>query len=347
MSAHRPTRRDLLTFGAPFVQGKGAGVAPARVPPLDELVNVLEFEEAAKLTLDRTAFTLCAGSHRDAFDRMTLWPRVLVDSAPLSLAVDIFGQQMFAPLIVGPVAEQRRFHADGEKATVQGAAAANAAVVLSSRSSYPIEEIGAHAKTALWYQVYLDRAISEVRAQMTRGVKAGCRAVCLTVGSAPASASARGALDVRPDWLAVERLSQAVDVPVLLKGVMTPADARRAVESGVKGIVVSNGGRSGARRAPIEVLTAIVAAVESRVPVLIDGCFRRGSDLIKALALGARAVLVARPVTWGLAAYGADGVRAVLQLLQRDLARTMVNVGMPTIERVDRTLVKIHTRPSS
>ena len=346
MSAHRRTRRDLFAVAAPFFQGKGGG-EPARVPPLDELVNVLEFEEAARLTLDRTAFALCAGSSREAFDRMTLWPRVFVDSAPLSLAVDLFGQQMFAPIIVGPVAEQRRFHTDGERATVQGAAAANATVVLSSRSSYPIEEIGAGAKTALWYQVYLDRAISEVHAQMRRGVKAGCRAVCLTVGSAPPTTAAQVAPDVRPDWLAIERLSQAVDVPVLLKGVMTASDARRAIEGGVKGIVVSNGGRLGARRAPFEALAAIVDAAGSKVPVLIDGSFRRGSDLIKALALGARAVLVARPVTWGLAAYGADGVRAVLQLLQRDLARTMVNVGMPTIESVNRTLVKIHTRPSS
>jgi 4-hydroxymandelate oxidase len=350
MSTSALTRRDLLAVvGAPLRQhAPHADGEQRRLPPLGELVNVLEFDGAAKIKLDPAVYAAIGGSHRDAFDRITLWPRVFIDSAPLNLATELFGEKMFAPILVGPVGQQRQFHPDGEHATVQGASAAKATVVISSRSSYPIEEIKAKAPagTSLWYQAFLERDSKSVRSQIERAINAGCRAVCLTLGGPWSERSSPVATGARPDWRAIEQLRQGISVPVLLKGVTTASDAQGAVDRGIQGIVVSN--RDLTRGpATIEVLASVVDAVGARVPVLVDGSFRRGTDVIKALAFGARAVLLGRPPMWGLAAYGADGVQAVLQLLQAELARTMINVGKPTLDTLDRSLLKIHRRGSS
>jgi 4-hydroxymandelate oxidase len=347
MSARILTRRDLFTdAGTPLLQAQNAARNQPRVPPLGELVNVPEFEEAARIKLDPALYATVAGGDRDAFDRITLRPRMFVDSAPLNLTTELFGEKMFAPILVGPIGQQRQFHPEGELATVQGASAAKATVVISSRSSHPIEEIAARSKTTMWYQVYLDRDLNGVRSQIERSIQAGCRAICLTIGTPPTAHSSQTAAP-RPNWRAIEELRARLDVPVLLKGVMTSADAQGAVDRGIKGIIVSSGGLSGARPAPIEALASVVDAVGSRVPVLVDGSFRRGTDVIKALAFGARAVLLGRPPMWGLAGYGSEGVQAILKLLQTELARTMVNVGKPTIDMLDRTLVKVHGRAST
>jgi 4-hydroxymandelate oxidase len=131
---------------------------------------------------------------------------------------------------------------------------------------------------------------------------------------------------------------------VLLKGVMTPADAKRAVAQGFQGVIVSNYGpaQTARRPAPIQVLPAIAEAVGGKSVVLVDGSFRRGSDVLKALALGARAVLLARPAIWGLAAYGADGIQTVFEMLQSDLARQMISCGTVSLKAIDRSLLRIH-----
>ncbi len=347
MSVTRISRRNMLTVGAaPLLQAQNAAREEPRLPPRAELVNVSEFEEAAKIKLAPAVYATISRGDGEIFNRMTLWPRVFVDSAPLNLATELFGETMFAPILVGPISQQRRFHQQGELATVQGAVAANATMIVSGDSSYPLEEISAAAKTTIWYQAYLNRNASDVRKDIERGTKAGCRAICLTVGGPTAARSSQGASVPRPDWRLIDQVLQTGGVPVLLKGVMTPADAQTAVDRGLQGIVVSNGGLAG-QPAPMEVLASVVDKVGARVPVLIDGGFRRGTDVVKALALGAKAVLLGRPVMWGLAAYGADGVQSVLSMLQTELARTMVNVGRPTIQSLDRSLVKIHRRASS
>jgi 4-hydroxymandelate oxidase len=348
MSTSRFTRRDLLAFVGVPQQSPNANGERRRLPPLGELVNVLEFDDAAKIKLDPATYASIGGSHRDAFDRITLWPRVFIDSAPLNLTTELFGEKMFAPILVGPVGQQRQFHPDGEHATVQGASAAKTTVVVSSRSSVPIEEITARATagTSLWYQAFLERDTKGARSQIDRAINAGCRAVCLTLGGPWPERSAPVATDARPDWKAIEQLRQGISVPVLLKGITTAADARGAVDRGLQGIVVSSRNLTGGP-APIEVLASVVDVVGAGVPVLVDGSFRRGTDVIKALAFGAKAVLLGRPPMWGLAAYGADGVQAVLKLLQAELARTMINVGKPTLNTLDRSLVKIHRRASS
>src|SRR5262249_6585984 len=157
--------------------------------------------------------------------------------------------------------------------------------------------------------------LDAVRGQVQKAVDSGCKVVCLTLGTSGAAA----------DWSTIDRLRQGIGVPLVLKGIMTPDEAQAAAKRGVGGIGISRyGGRSiTGQAAPIEVLPSIVDAVGGAVPVLIDGGFRRGSDILKALALGAQAVLVARPPLWGLAAYGAEGVQTVLEMLQNELARDM------------------------
>ena len=181
--------------------------------------------------------------------------------------------------------------------------------------------------------------------------RSGCQAVCLTVGVAPASAvrGSAAARAVAPDWNAVSLLRRGLTVPVLVKGITTPEAARQALRHDVQGLVVSSysGVGSGATRSLILDLPGILDVVSGNVPVLVDGSFRRGTDVVKALALGAKAVLVGRPIMWGLAAYGADGVQGVIEMLQTELARYMAMCGKPTLSALDASVLRVHAaRPA-
>jgi 4-hydroxymandelate oxidase len=311
------------------------------MPPSGELVNALEFEEVARLTLPAAAYSTIAGGDRAAFERITFRPRMMVPALDMDLSVELFGDTHFTPILVGPVADQKRYHTDGELATVRGATAAKAAMIVSSRSSVPIADVAAQAKTPLWFAAYVDEEGAEARLQ--QAAAAGCTAICLTIGAS--LENGRPAANPRADWKAIDRLRRNLAPPILIKGLMTTQDAKAAVERGAHGIVVSNhGGVASNTLAPIEVLPSIVDAVGGRVPVLVDGSFRRNSDIVKALAFGAQAVLVARPMMWGLAAYGAEGVQAVIEILQSDVARNMGALGAPTLKALTRSMVKVHQR---
>jgi 4-hydroxymandelate oxidase len=306
------------------------GEPPGRIAPVQELVNVFELEAMAQRKLDSVAFAEIAGSERSAFDRITFRPRMMVETMKLDLSIELFGQTLFTPILVGPTSQQKRFHPQGELAMVRGAAAAKAVMVVAGRSSFPIEEIAAEAKTPLWYQVDPEPDSSEVRRRIDKAVNAGCKAVCVTIG----------------DWSAIDRLRQNIKVPVLLKGIMSPEEADKAARMGVQGIVVSNYASPAISgiASPIEMLPSIAGAVGGKLPILIDGSFRRGSDILKALALGAQAVLLARPTLWGLAVYGADGVQKGIELLQTELARDMAGCGRVNLKSIDSTVVRIHRR---
>jgi 4-hydroxymandelate oxidase len=364
MNAHNLTRRGALGAAGAIVAGALGSSAPAPVSvppppalprqeppdaalvPRAELVNTLEYEEQAKLKLAPAVFAQIAGGERASFDRITLRPRLLVPTLEMDLGVTLFGDRLFAPIVVGPIADQRRFHADGEKGTARGAAAAKAVIVVSSRSNVPLHEI-AQVGTTVWYQVFASDAAA--RTQIQDAVNARCRAICITVGAVPATNGARVATVARVDWTAVAALTRASSVPVLVKGIATPEAAKLAVQQGVDGIVVSNyGGLAGSVTAAlILTLPKIVDAVAGRVPVLVDGSFRRGTDILKALAFGAQSVLVGRPAMWGLAAYGADGVQGVVEMLQTELARYMGMCGKSNLKILDRTLLKEHGVPAS
>jgi 4-hydroxymandelate oxidase len=302
-----------------------------RAPRPEDLVNVLEFEDVARLKLPAAVYSTIAGSDRAAFDLITFRPRVLVPMLDLDLTVELFGAQHFTPILVGPVADQRRFHPDGELATVRGASAAQAAAIVSSRSSVPIGALAAEAKTPLWYSVYAEDAPTAA-SQVRQAVDAGCQVICITS---------------RPpvDWKAIDAIRKGVILPIVIKGVMNDHEATAAIERGVAGIVVSNHGDTSPRaRAPIDVLASISDIVRDRAVLLVDGSFRRGSDILKALVLGAQGVLLARPVMWGLAGYGVEGVQTVIEMLQSDLARHMGALGAENVKSLDRRMIRIHRR---
>jgi len=349
---------SLWLTGSPFLESqdappKLAGEPPGRIAPREDLVNVYEMEAAAQRSLAARVFSEIAGSgDRSPFDRITFRPRMLVDVTRLDLTLDLFGAKMYAPILAGPASDQKRFHPEGELAMARGAAAARAGLIVSDRASQPIEKIAAEAGSApLWYQIYPEIDMAPVLARVRQAVKAGCRAVCITIGS-PYLGAAGSPLKLAPlasprmDWALVDQVRQAANTPLLLKGVMHPDEAREAVQHGVNGVIVSAEAARfvpGLAR-PIEMLPAVVDAVSSRIPVLVDGGFRRGTDVLAALALGARGVLVTRPPLWGLAAYGAEGVQSVLEMLQSETARDMALCGKPNLASIDRGLVTIHGR---
>jgi len=306
------------------------------LPPLNELVNVLEVEDVARGVLGRLDYEriakgagagLTVRHNRDAFDRITFRPRMLVDVSTMDLSTELFGQKFYAPILIAPMARPRRVHEEGELAMAQGAGAAKSVLVVSREPSVPLEKIAARATAPLWAQTSPDPA------QARRLIAAGAKALCVNAGP-----------DL--DWDSFRSLREASTVPVLLKGVLSADQAVTAVEKGAQGLIVSNCGGKIVDGLPatIEALPRITEAVGNRVPVLADGGFRRGTDILKALALGAKAVLVGRPVLYGLASYGAEGVKVVLEMLHYELALNMGLCGKPDVAALDRTVVKIHRR---
>jgi 4-hydroxymandelate oxidase len=334
-------RIGSMAAASPLVAQEPTGIEEplARITPRADLANVLEIEPAARLKLSPSAYSLIAGGDRSFFEKITFRPRMMVNTTKLDLRVRLFGEEIFAPILAGPISLQQTFHADGELAMVRGAAAAKTLAVVSSDSSYPLETIAAEAKTTLWYQVSPDADINAVRARAQHAVKAGCKAICLTV-----STPHRHPPAPHLSWAMIDQIRKGLGVPVLLKGIMTVEEAKDAVNRGMDGIVVSNYGGliNKGFASPMEMLPAITDAVGGKVPVLVDGGFRRGSDIMKALAFGARAVMIGRPAVWGLAAYGAVGVQSVFEMLQTELGRTACQTGNASVQTIERSVVKLH-----
>jgi len=303
---------------------------PPALAPRGDLVNVLEFEPQARLVLGPAKAALIAGSDRTVTDRITLRPRMNIPTRDLTLVSTLFGDEHFAPIIVGPMSDQKRFHAEGEVATARGAGAAKAAMVVSSGSSVPLATIAQAATGPLWLQV--DARSPKLKDTLAEAVAAKARAVIVTVNGG-----------ARIDWAAVDAVVKGSALPVIVKGVTRPEDAREAVARGAKGVAVSNY-REGNAAAPAALLLIqpVAEAVDGKAIVLADGSFRRGTDILKALSFGARGVLIGRPVMWGLAAYGADGVQGVVEMLQTELARYMSMCGCPTLEAIHPALVRVH-----
>ena len=304
------------------------GEPAGRIAPPEELVNTLEFEAMAQRKVDSVTFALIAGSERKMFDRITFRPRMMVNTAKLDLSCHLLGTPMAAPILAGPIAEQKRFHPEGELATAKGAAAAKAVVVIPDRSSVPLEQPAAEAKAGFWFQI----APETSRDRVQQAVAAGCKAVCLTLSDAPL------------EWKAIDGLRAGLNVPFVIKGIMRADEASEAAKRGVQGIVVSNytGKATAGLASPMEVLPSIVEAAGSKTAVMVDGSFRRGSDILMALALGARGVMIGRPVMWGLAGYGSIGVQRVLEMLQTELARDMAMCGKPNLAAIDKATVRVH-----
>ncbi|MFK0118061.1 alpha-hydroxy acid oxidase [Streptomyces sp. NPDC090994] len=296
-----------------------------------------------------------------AFDRYALLPRVLSGRETRDTTVDLPGAPRTAPVVVAPTAFHRLAHPDGERATARAAAAEGAVLVTGTASTTAVADVtGAAGDAPVWFQLYPHPRREVTEALVRRAEEAGCTALVVTVDSPVFGRHTRdlrnGFTDLPPgyaaenmrglpgappgaltdipmspavSWRDIDGIVGLTSLPVLLKGVLHPADARLAVEHGAAGVVVSNhGGRqSDAVPAAVDCLPAVVAAVAGRVPVLLDGGIRRGSDIAVALALGATAVGVGRPVVWGLAAEGEAGVRRVLAALRDEYDHTLALCG--------------------
>ena len=324
-------------------------------------------EQAWAYLAGGAADELTLQDNRQAFDRLRLRSRVLQDLRGGNTRLRLFGQDYEHPIFVAPVAYQKLAHADGELACVLGASALRAGMVVSTQASIELETIAAQSQTPLWFQLYIQPDRDFTAALVRRAEAAGYRALVLTVdapvsgirnreqragfalpaaieavnlrGMRPLAVSADPSasslllggplLNAAPTWADLAWLRAQTRLPILLKGILCAADAEQALAAGVDGLIVSNhGGRTlDGLPATIEALPEVAAAVQGRVPVLLDGGIRRGTDILKALALGADAVLVGRPCIFALAAAGAVGVAHVLQLLRAELEVAMALTG--------------------
>jgi 4-hydroxymandelate oxidase len=314
--------------------------------------------------------------NEEAFRRLRLRPRVLADVSRIDTKTRLLGRDLPFPLLLAPTAYHRTMHRDGELAVARGAGRAETTLVVSSSATTSVEEIASAATAPLWFQLYLQPEREVSLTLVRRAEAAGCTALCLTVDSpvsgpqnrieragftlppgmetpmnplanrgrrAPKPSETRMEFRVRypTTWADVEWLRTATKLPILLKGILDPADADRAVGVGVQGIIVSNHGARNLDTAPatIDVLPEIAASVAGRVPVLVDGGIRRGTDVLKALAMGATATLIGRPYLYGLGAAGADGVRHVIDILRAELEMAMALAGRASIASIDRSVV--------
>lgn len=315
--------------------------------------------------------------NREEFDNLRLASRVLVDMNEAATGISLFGREMPFPLILAPVAFQKLAHPEGELATALGAGATGAWMTVSTQASVSLEEVAAGAHAPLWFQLYMQVRRDDTLSLVRRAENAGYGAIVLTVdapvtgvrneeqrqgfhlpagveavnirGMVAAESRARagespvfkGLLDAAPTWRDIEWLRLQTRLPLLLKGIMSPHDARLALEQGVDGIIVSNhGGRTlDTLPASIAALPAIAACVGDRLPVLMDGGVRRGTDILKALALGAKAVLIGQPIVHGLAVAGAVGVAHIIGILHAELEAAMALTGRPTIGSIDSSAI--------
>jgi 4-hydroxymandelate oxidase len=356
---------------------------------MDRPINLLEYEACAGARLDRNAFDYYASGaldehtlrdNADAYARLRLAYRVLVDVSVRDSSTAVLGQALRMPIIVAPTAFHRMAHADGELATVRAAGAAGTVMILSSLSNTAVEQVVAAARGPVWFQLYVYRDRDATAGLVRRAEAAGCKAIVLTVDAPQLGRRER---DVRnrfclPEQLAVENLLPAgygklarpeqdsglaayfaslidpalswrdiawlrslTELPLIIKGIVRVDDAERAIDAGASAIIVSNhGGRQlDTSIATIDALARIGEAVGDRIELMVDGGVRRGTDVIKALALGAKAVCVGRPILWGLAADGQAGVEHVLGILRDELDLAMALCGTPNIAAITRDLV--------
>jgi len=315
-------------------------------------------------------------ANRAAFEALSLLPRVMRGSAGASTRISLLGHDLAHPVLLAPLAYQRLFHPDGEAATAMAASAVDALMVAATLSSVPMETIAAQAQGApQWFQIYLQPDRGMTRALLQRAEATGFTGIVLTV-DAPVNgirnAEQRAGFHLPPDVIAANLaglpapalpreghpildiamahaptfadlawLASQTALPVIVKGVLHPADACEALALGAQGIIVSNhGGRTLDTLAPaISALPRIADAVGGDAPLLLDGGIRRGTDVLKALALGARAVLVGRPYAMALAAAGPLGVAHCIKLIVEELAVAMALTGTRSLTRIDSDLI--------
>jgi len=319
-------------------------------------------------------------ANRTAFQHYQMRPRRLVDVSKIDMRTTLFGVAYDSPIFICPTGSNKAFHPDGEVAVAQAAKAGNHLQLLSTVATTSIEDAIAARGGSVWFQLYPTDKWQIAKALAERAERAGSPVIVVTVDvMAPQNwetlfrmrhmddrpcASCHGrtfqdSVARKPNfdgidltgasffatdltWNFVQRLRDAVRTKIVLKGILTAEDAVLAADHGVDAVVVSNhGGRvDDGGRATMDALPEIVGALNGRLPVLVDSGFRRGTDIVKALAMGASAVGVGRPYLWGLGAFGQPGVERVLQILRRETETAMQQVGAPTIRDLTPDMVR-------
>jgi 4-hydroxymandelate oxidase len=347
----------------------------SRVPAIGELADAFGFEAVAYAKQPRAAYDYPAYGaeteftlrrNREAFEWVELVPSRIVQTGTIQTATELFGTKMAFPILVSPTAGHGQLHPDGEMATHRGAAAAsNATMIVSNNSSVPFEKVAAAAESPLWVQLYPKESLDVDREYLEKAQAAGARALVVTIdqqasvyeralhdrnlnatsrrfGIPPRSANSYRLPESRLwyEWKFFDQIRPFVKVPILAKGILTAEDAKICIERGLDGVYVSNHGGRSLDYGPstLEVLPEIVDAVGGKAPILFDSGVRRGTDILKALALGANAVCLGRVPLWGLGSFGAAGVQRVLEILQAELVQAMQFTGRPTLASVDRKL---------
>jgi 4-hydroxymandelate oxidase len=333
---------------------------------MDRLVAVEDYERLAQERLPADVYDFVAGGAGNewtltrnvrALERWVLRPRVLRGFASPDAATTVLGVPLSMPVMIAPWAYQQLVHPDGEAASVRGAARAGTLIVVPTPAERHLEAIAGESDGPKWWQLYVFRDRGFTEEMLHRVAAAGYGAIVFTVDlpvGGTRNRDDRNAFEIPPGlrpsggeydpaigWDDVAWAADHSGLPVLVKGILTAEDARLAVQAGAAGVVVSNHGGRQLDGVPgsIDVLPEIVDAVSERVPVLLDGGVRRGSDVVKAVALGAAAVFVGRPAAWGLAVGGEEGVYRILEILRGELEKAMVLTGCPTVSDITRELV--------
>lgn len=378
------SRRQFLSFLAASPLAKLYGQNTGGLAAPKDAINVMDFEEAARLKIPIAHWYYMATGvddditlkwNHEAYKKIQLRPRRLVDVSKVDTKVELFGTTWDSPIFICPCGSQKAFHADGEIGTAKAARSRKTLQILSTQTSVPVEEVAQARGEPPWYQMYAPTTWEGVEHMAKRVEGVGCPVLVLTVDlyggrnteterrfakndkrdCTMCHATARGGGNRKPmfegiaggmnspttDWKLVDRLKKATKMKLVIKGLEIREDAALAVEHGADGIIVSNhGGRAEDDvQATIESLPEVVEAVKGRIPVMIDGGVRRGTDVFKALALGARAVGIGRPYLWGLGAFGQPGVEAVIDILRREFTLAMRQCGAPSISQINRSFI--------
>ncbi|PZC48691.1 MAG: 4-hydroxymandelate oxidase [Chloroflexi bacterium] len=339
-----------------------------------ERMTAVDFDYVAggatdEVTLRRT---------RLAYKAVALRPRVLVGIESVDLSTTVLGTPVALPVMLAPCGNHSMAHPEGELASARAAGSMGALMIAGSHASYTLEDVAAAATGPLWFQTYFfgDRGLT--LSLIRRAEEAGYKAICLTLDSfwpskrernirngfqhkglganytnasqqdhskveqgQASGQTARAIVDAKATWKDIQWLKSETELPLVAKGIMTAEDAALCAQHGIEGLIVSNHGARNVDNtlATIEVLPEIVEACQGKLEVFVDGGIRRGADVVKALALGAKAVLIGRPIFWGLAADGEEGLHRILEILKEEMEITLALCGRPTIGSIDASLV--------
>jgi isopentenyl diphosphate isomerase/L-lactate dehydrogenase-like FMN-dependent dehydrogenase len=367
-------------YSATSVEGQlSTGSVDAVSGATERADNLFHFESVAQAKLKAPVFAFINGgsedqktvrANREAFDHVQIRARRLVDVSSIDTSVRLFGQTLRSPLTLSPVGAMAVIHPEGELAVSRAATPGQFLLIASTVSSYSIAEIADSGKGPLWFQLYPTPDRGVTKALIQKAEATGCEVLVLAVDSPVVGnrevqkeffdiyaqidqSLKRGnfrdldnpnirAQDPTLSWEFIDWLRANSGMKIVLKGIVTREDASLCLKYGVDGLIVSNhGGRQEeSGLGTLECLPEVVEAVGDRIPVMIDGGFRRGTDIFKALALGATAIGIGRPYLWGLGAYGQKGVESVLDILHGELVRAMQLSGTPSIRHVTPNFVR-------